>query len=89
MLRGAVGHGAHRQAIVVELLSKEFLLHAEALVVQGRNLFLVVRGLVEVCRGRQDAASAIAKFVVVLGLGNAICSCHRRRHHRALCLRVT
>ena len=72
MLRGAVGHGARRRAIVVELLGKELLLRAEALVVQGGNLLLVVGGFVEVCRGRRrDAVGAIAKFVVVLVLGNA------------------
>ena len=76
VLRGAVRHGAHRRAIVVELLGEEFLLHAEALVVQGGNLLFVVRGLVEVCRGlRRDAVGAIAKFVVVIG--NAAWYCER------------
>ena len=38
--------------------------------VQGENLLLAARGLVEVCRGRRDAAGTITKFVVLV-LGHA------------------
>ena len=44
----------------------------ESLVVQGSNILLVVRGLVEVCRGRRDAAGTVAKFVVVPSLIDAL-----------------